>query len=854
MIAVRSLWVIAVSTLAAALMVATLLPAPLALGSEPECAGLPATQAHEAEARRAEQGSTFLPDCRAYELVSQPDQPSPFYRHAGVAAPLEKTSYYLGQEEPSFLPEVQTSASPAIDGNAVLFESGEPNSQTSALKSNLSRRGPNGWTGQNIIPPQSRAVFICLASAYAGFSPNLDQILIRDGISETVSGESRNPEDCDHDEPRLFPNEEQQEAANLFLRATASGRFQLVNPKPALGTPQRDPWFDAISADGSHVVFQSKALLTTNAPSTETETETCHTTTDENGDVYIWNAGVIHLLTVLPNGEAARGTLAGGHGYFRCQITPVQSANVTQALSPEGKRVLFYAGGGFEYDPEMENVGPQRDAPYVDGGLYLREHPDAEESALKECTTAEQGAEPGKACTIQIDVPEQGAPSGAKAGEGQFQWANAEKIKTANGEAAEMTKVFFTDEQRLVEGATAEAGKPDLYEYDLNKPEGERLTDLTVNAAEPADVLGVSGASEDGSYLYFVAKGALSGNQENSHGAKAMAGKANLYLRHAGATTFIASLGLDTEDGDACDWTAYCLTARVSQNGLFIAFDSFESLTEYDNRPVQPNACGYLASPFSPVSGRPCPETFRYAASNGAHGELTCASCNPTGAAPASEFAWSVIEQAGRDIAYGGRMQFSHNISDSGQVFFDTMEQLVPADENKTWDVYEYEGGEGATAQLHLISTGKNTPNTLPSYFDDATPDGSNVFFFTAESLLRTDTRADYDLYDARVGGGFAVQNEPIQRPPCESERDCRSPLTEPPAELSVASAAFAGPGNLLVKSEHSGAKKPAKCKKNQVRRHGQCVRTRHKGQRRHHGKHAKHHGKKTHRQRTVGK
>ena len=40
-------------------------------------------------------------------------------------------------------------------------------------------------------------------------------------------------------------------------------------------------------------------------------------------------------------------------------------------------------------------------------------------------------------------------------------------------------------------------------------------------------------------------------------------------------------------------------------------------------------------------------------------------------------------------------MQLSHNVSDSGEVFFDTMEKLVPADENETWDVYQYAGGEG---------------------------------------------------------------------------------------------------------------------------------------------------------------
>ena len=514
--------------------------------------------------------------------------------------------------------------------------------------------------------------------------------------------------------------------------------------------------------------------------------------------MYVWSAGVVHLLTVLPGGESVRGTLAGARPYPRgCAELYPQSAPFTRSVSVDGERMLFYAGGGFEFT--AYSIKPN--APYIHGGLYLREHPGAEESAQHECTAAEQASEPEKACTLQIDVPEAGAPSGAKAGEGQFQWANAET-----------TKIFFTDEEPLVSGSTAEGGKPDLYEYDLEKPEDERLTDLTVNAAEPADVLGVAGASEDGSYVYFVAKGVLSGGQENSHNAKALAGEANLYLRHGRTTTFIATL--NAAGGDQCDWTAYCLTARVSSNGAFIAFDSIDSLTGYDNHPVRPEACRYSTE----VPGAPCMQTFRYAAAGGAHGELTCASCNPSGTPPASEFAWSVIQQTANTIGGGGdlTMQATHAVSDAGQVFFDTMEELVPTDENKTWDVYQYDGGEGSGAQLHLISSGASG---LPSYFIDATPDGSNVFFVTAQSLLRADTRDDYDLYDARVGGGFAAQNEAIARPPCEGVEGCRSPLTEPPAEFSVASATLSGPGNLVSKPEQPAVKEPAKPKTKQLTR-----------------------------------
>lgn len=759
------------------------------------------------EARREEQGAAgrALPDCRAYELVSPAYMPSPDYRHysEGVA-PFSPTSLFPRQ--PVNLPPVETGVSAARDGNATLFTSREPNSQALGDSTNLSRRGPNGWTGENIEPPQSRVGFLCLASGYVGHSANLDQIAFEDGWRENSQGSANAPEICGHEEPRLVPGEPE-DSANLFLRDTVSGSFQLVNLTPP-GVESYDPFLDAMSADGSHLVFQSKAQLTPDAPST---VGVC-----VYGDIYVWSAAALHLLTVLPDGTPVTGTLASAIP-AECGSVPFSSAETTNAISANGERILFYAGGEFVYA-----AGEQlkhRDTPaYFGGGLYLRENPDAEQSALNgahECT------EPTKACTIQIDVAEGSGSSGN--GQFEFQWASADT-----------SKIFFTDEEKLTSDSTAQAGKPDLYEYDIEKPQGERLTDLTVNAGEPADVLGVSGASEDGSYVYFVAQGVLTGSQENNHHAKAEAGKPNLYLRHAGATTFIATLS--AEGGNRCDWAQYCLTARVSSNGAFLAFDSLDSLTGYDNHPVHPEDCKALTE----VSGSPCMEIFRYAAAGGESGELTCVSCNPTGAPPASEFAWSSIEMPGEAGAgeHKRALQLSHNVSDSGEVFFDSIEKLVPTDENETWDVYQYDGGEGSSAQLHLMSSGKSE---VPSYFADATPNASDVFFFTAQPLVRSDTRSDFDVYDARVGGGFA---EPLI-PQCEAE-GCRPTYPGAPGSSSPASASFEGKGNVHPPAGKGIRHPAAKCKKGLLRRRGKCVKQR--------KKHKKHHRRSVRRNRRAGK
>jgi hypothetical protein len=104
---------------------------------------------------------------------------------------------------------------------------------------------------------------------------------------------------------------------------------------------------------------------------------------------------------------------------------------------------------------------------------------------------------------------------------------------------------------------------------------------------------------------------------------------------------------------------------------------------------------------------------------------------------------------------------------------------------------------------------------------------GKNVFFLALLSFVPQDYGL-FDIYDARVGGGFA-EPPPIS-PPCEGEA-CQSP---PPApeDPTPASSIYSGPGNL----------KPVKgCPKGKHKKNGKCVRKYHKKKhKRHHKRGAK--------------
>jgi hypothetical protein len=96
---------------------------------------------------------------------------------------------------------------------------------------------------------------------------------------------------------------------------------------------------------------------------------------------------------------------------------------------------------------------------------------------------------------------------------------------------------------------------------------------------------------------------------------------------------------------------------------------------------------------------------------------------------------------------------------------------------------------------LYLISTGQSDS---PSYFGDASADGSNVFFFTRQSLVAQDQDLNVDVYVARVDGGIAAQNPPPPPVACTGETSCRTSSDPSPVFDAPSSATIAGEGNLV--------------------------------------------------------
>ena len=734
-------------------------------------------------------GALVLPDSRQWEMVSPPD------KLGAQIEPIKESGI------------VQAAA----DGAAITYIASTPATAEPEGFANqaqiLSRRSPSGWSTRDIDIPHAQVTGSPVGQGpeYKSFSPDLAGAAVQPfgPFNPALSPEAS--------EQTPYLHDLSGSCGSHCYRPLVSGKagFENVPPGTEFGEAARcepsgegesasarcGPEFRGATANLGHVVLSSTVPLAAGMPV---------------GALYEWSAGSLTPLSLLPDGEAVVGNLGLGNQAAR------------GAISADGSRVAW----------EETNKA-----------LYLRLDATEAPSASGACDEA------GRACTIQLDALTTGPGT---SGGGQFQFMSADG-----------SRVFFTDTHRL----TADSGLTgaDLYECRVVEPgPGHHacdLTDLTPKTEtpgeEPAAVQGsILGASVDGSHLYLVADGVLAANTvENGAGPEsAQSGQPNLYLLQDGATTFIA--GLST--GDEHDWVPLLeeQPTRVSPDGNWLELMSQARPTGYDNR--------------DRASGAPVAEVYLYDA---AAGKLRCASCDPTGARPIG-FDYQQLEPGSEGLVGGGRETWllhglvagivpgwtqirpvgpvgsryqPRYLDNSGRLFFNAGDGLVPQDSNGTFDVYQYEPPQGAgqpasnnctTASatysarsggcVSLISSGTSKQE---SAFLDASESGDDVFFLTYSRLRPQDTDTSLDVYDAHVcsAGSPCLPEPPAPPPACQGDA-CQQPAV-PPVDSTPGSLTFNGAGNVF------------ECPKGKVRKNGKCV-AKHKAKKHH--KKSKHHHKRS--------
>jgi hypothetical protein len=378
------------------------------------------------------------------------------------------------------------------------------------------------------------------------------------------------------------------------------------------------------------------------------------------------------------------------------------------------------------------------------------------------------------------------------------------------GASADGSKVFFTTTQPEVPGVADST--TNLYEATLASSGGvTRVASMVqISAGDTsgagAQVQGVVRVSDDGSHVYFVAQGMLSG-APNSQGQSARVGADNLYVYHGGTISFIGDLCSGAnESGAVADgscggnlgflfgpydkslWAQDSNREAVAapygsttSDGRFFVFASYAQLTPDDTDDAK--------------------DVYRYDSQTGSLVRIS-AGANGYGSNGNNNSFDATIAAPNYNTGFADAEVLNPRpVSNDGSfVFFSTSEPLQSDDVDGAPDVYEWHcasqcSGPAAQGAVAMISDGQN-PSFAPGItttFAGSSESGGDVFFTTPDVLVPGGGANISNMYDARIGGGFPVA---AVASPC-SEDACQGPLSAAATPPSVATATYAGGANL---------------------------------------------------------
>lgn len=348
------------------------------------------------------------------------------------------------------------------------------------------------------------------------------------------------------------------------------------------------------------------------------------------------------------------------------------------------------------------------------------------------------------------------------------------------------SRAFFTANAGIAANG-ASSGGIDLYEYDFNKPEGERLTDLTVDE-DPggANVATVIGASTDGTHVYFLAQGQLLPGRGNTLAQNQQAGDYSVYGLVGGELSYVGTVEKNRP------------IAQVSPDGRFLLFESRADVTGY-----QSGGAG---------------EAYLYDSEGSSEGAV-CLSCRADGQLSVASPEFEVLASGNRAANLLHPPRIISGPEGAPRAVFSSLDSLAPGAIEGETNLYEWSHG-----QIFLLTSepaGSRVAEKAESvFFAGASADASDMYLTTPQTLSWEDGDGRNSIYDARIGGGFPEPGPPA--PPCnpDAEGSCQAPTQTSPGTPNAASSTFVGPGNVKPKPHKNKHKKKHKQKHKKKHKH----------------------------------
>ena len=615
----------------------------------------------------------------------------------------------------------------------------------------LAQRGPDGWTSEEWSPP------VTDQPKFEGeyTNPNTPYFLSRNLDCGFLASLHQRTND-----PVALPVFEAG-GTNLY-RQTGMDEFTLVsnltptNPSATYQLPYQGYSVVGASESCDRMIFTTPYRY----PGVDL------TSSGGGQFLYQWKSGVLSDPAVIPGvggPEFATAAIPGASGAGMSE-----TAAAHNVVSEDGSRFFFTATSLVGGDAGQEAV-------------FVRE----DDATAVDVSQSQTGTPNNGPSRFEMATPS-----------GDFVFFKARYGLAANGTS---TGAVSCDATAL--GVNLGAGC-DLYRYEVDTGE---LLDISAST-NPEDtggaaVAGVLDVSDDGSRVYFAAKGQLVAGKGQTYAENmgSLSPGYNIYLWDDVALSYVATVTQqDATGGDG-------LLAR----GLIASHrEALGDLWSSDATPDGGHLVFLSRSNLTDYPAGVATQAYIYSAGDGV---LRCISCRRDGqqsiGSPAS-FPLSHAAINDKASRYSSYMS-----ADGSRIFFHSQDSLAPGAVTGETNFYEWHQG-----QLALLATDPQS-SALHRVSVVTTSGGNNntVFLTTHRSYVPWDTDGRRDVYALRVGGGFA--GPPTPPAPCNPLVDaCQGESTAPPAAPAPGSAIFSGPGNSSSETrgttKHRKQKKNRKCKK----------------------------------------